>query len=167
MTSPCRSYALMITIRCMDHLLQAMNDKMDGMEVLFPKGGLLIVSARPRFSIASCTTLHNASRSSFSCAPSIRTHIIPPKKKRPTRLCHPSLLFFFHTTMDSLSVWIRRQLLSVTNTTSDHADKVATTTTTTTTVNPRDQLLHTHRRRQDRPFRRTSVQLALPDVAVS
>ncbi|CDH58155.1 predicted protein [Lichtheimia corymbifera JMRC:FSU:9682] len=68
--------------------------------------------------------------------------------------------------MDSLSVWIRRQLLSVTNTTSDHADKVATTTTTTT-VNPRDQLLHTHRRRQDRPFRRTSVQLALPDVAVS
>ncbi|KAJ8654580.1 hypothetical protein O0I10_009762 [Lichtheimia ornata] len=76
--------------------------------------------------------------------------------------------------MDSLSVWIRRQLLFVTNNTSDNADKVATTTTSTTTttttrttVNPRDQLLHTHRRRQDRPFRRTSVQLALPDVAVS
>lgn len=105
-----------------------------------------------------------------------RTHarIVPSQKKRPTHLCRLFLLFFFHTTMDSLSVWIRRQLLFVTNNTSDNADKVATTTTSTTTttttrttVNPRDQLLHTHRRRQDRPFRRTSVQLALPDVAVS
>lgn len=68
--------------------------------------------------------------------------------------------------MDTLSIWIRRQLLSVTKT-SDNVDEDEEARSTST-VNPRDQLLHTHRRRrQDRPFRRTSVQLALPDVAVS
>ncbi|CDS06542.1 hypothetical protein LRAMOSA09070 [Lichtheimia ramosa] len=71
--------------------------------------------------------------------------------------------------MDALSIWIRRQLLSVTKNTDDNVeDEVDEEARSTSTVNPRDQLLHTHRRRrQDRPFRRTSVQLALPDVAVS
>lgn len=79
-----------------------------------------------------------------------------------------SLFFLSHTTMDALSIWIRRQLLSVTKNTDDNVDEVDEEARNTSTVNPRDQLLHTHRRRrQDRPFRRTSVQLALPDVAVS
>lgn len=80
-----------------------------------------------------------------------------------------SLFFLSHTTMDALSIWIRRQLLSVTKNTDDNVeDEVDEEARSTSTVNPRDQLLHTHRRRrQDRPFRRTSVQLALPDVAVS
>lgn len=70
--------------------------------------------------------------------------------------------------MDALSIWIRRQLLSVTKNTHGNVEDEDEEARSTSTVNPRDQLLHTHRRlRQDRPFRRTSVQLALPDVAVS